>query len=560
MALPDVTITIQDGALGQVPASVANAQAKVGICSAGIVGTVYSFSDIGVAQQTLGQGPLVDAIAHTLSVAGGPVYAIPANPSAVGAASAVTHTGPGTGTVTAATAALSPAQTVALKIVLGGVNGTMTFQVSLNGGAYGAVITSVGGTYAYPVPGTLTTVTFASATTWVAADIYTIDTLGAIALTGSGPSASNVTQVSSPLDAYSVVVTITTAGALGTAVFTYSLDGGNTVSGQIATPSGSGKYAIANTGIVVTFAGTFTAGDTYSWTTTAAGFSTSDLTTALVALRAAAPEWGFVHVVATWANAAGAAAAAAIVDTQMAAAEVQFRFAFGIIECPTTESDSTVATAFATFASTRTMVVAGDVGAVSPINGRILRRNAAWIVAAHLAGIQPGEDAGFVGSRTAIRNVASLYRDEQKTQFLDAQRFTTMRTIPGRAGYYITNGNMMAASGSDFNLVQRRRVMDAACRITRQAELPYLNGSVRVSPTTGYIDERDAQQFEGKVNSQLTSGVVSTGDASASSVVVNRSANILSTSTLPVTVRITPLGYMKYISTNIGFTNPALSV
>jgi hypothetical protein len=43
-------------------------------------------------------------------------------------------------------------------------------------------------------------------------------------------------------------------------------------------------------------------------------------------------------------------------------------------------------------------------------------------------------------------------------------------------------------------------------------------------------------------------------------VVVNRSANILSTSTLPVTVRITPLGYMKYISTNIGFTNPALSV
>jgi hypothetical protein len=218
-----------------------------------------------------------------------------------------------------------------------------------------------------------------------------------------------------------------------------------------------------------------------------------------------------------------------------------------------------VATAFASFSSLRTMVVAGDVGAVSPINGRILRRNAAWIVSAHLAGIQPGEDAGFVGSRNPIRNVASLYRDEQKTQFLDAQRFATMRTIPGRAGYYITNGNMMAPSGSDFNLVQRRRVMDAACRITRQAELPYLNGSVRINPTNGYIDERDAQAFEAKVNSQLKAGVVATGDASASSVVVNRSANILSTSTLPVTVRIVPLGYMKFIATNIGFTNPAIT-
>lgn len=559
MALPDVTLTIADGALGQTPASVANAHAKIGVCSAGIVGTVYSFSDIGTAQATLGQGPLVDAIAHALTVAGGPVYALPANPSAVGTNGSVTHTGPGTGTVTAATAALSPAQSIAIKITTGGANGTGLFAISLNGGAYSTPVATIAGTFAYAVPGTLTTITLAAATVWVLNDIYTIDTLGAITLSGSGPAASNVTQVSSPLDAYSVLVTITTAGGLGAGVFTYSVDGGNSTSGQIAIPSGSGKYAIANTGIVLTFAGTFTAGDTYAFSTTAAGFSTSDLTTAFTTLLGNAAEWGFVHVVGTWANAAGAASASAIVDTQMALAQTAFRFAFGIIECPTTESDSTVSTAFASFASSRTMVCAGDIGAVSPINGRILRRNCAWVVAAHIAAIQPGEDAAWVGTRNPVKNVASLYRDEQKTQFLDAQRFTTMRTLPGRPGYFITNGNMMASPGSDFNLVQRRRVMDAACRITRQAELPYLNGSVRINPSNGFIDERDAQQFEAEVNGQLKAGVVATGDASASSVVVNRSANILSTSILPVTVRIVPLGYMKQISTSIGFTNPALS-
>lgn len=553
MALPDVTISIQDGALGQVPASVANAQVKVGICSAGIVGTVYSFSDIGNAQQ-IGQGPLVDAIAHTLAVAGGPVYAIPANPSTFGTNGAVTHTGPGTGTVAAS---LAPAQTIAIKIILGGTNGTATFSISLAGGAYGAVIPTTGGAFSYTVPGTLTTITLAAATTWVLGDIYTVDTLGGVTLTGSGPASSNVTHTDSPLDAYSFLVTISTAGGLGVGVFTYSADNGNSTSGQIAIPSGAGKYAIPNTGVVITFAGTFTAADTYAWATTSAGFSTSDLTTAMTTLRANAAEWGFVHVVATWANAAAAAAAAAVMDTAMAAAEVQFRFAFGIIECPTTESDSTVATAFASFSSLRTMVVAGDAGLVSPINGRILRRNAAWVVAAHLAAIQAGEHPGFVGSRTPLKSIASLYRDEQKTQFLDAQRFTTLRTLPGRAGYFITRGMMMAPNGSDFNQVQRRRVMDVACRIARQAELPYLNGSVRVSPSTGFIDERDAQAFEAKVNSQLKAGVVATGDASASSVVMSRTQNILATSSEPVTVRITPLGYLENIPTNIGFTNPA---
>ena len=94
----------------------------------------------------------------------------------------------------------------------------------------------------------------------------------------------------------------------------------------------------------------------------------------------------------------------------------------------------------------------------------------------------------------------------------------------------------------------------------RQGELPYLNGSMRVNPANGFIDERDAQAFEAQVNSQLKSGIVSTGDASGTSVVVNRSSNILSTSNLPVTVRVVPLSYMKTITTNIGFSNPALSL
>lgn len=560
MPLPDVTITIQDGALGQVPASVAGAQFKVGVCSAGTINAMYTVSDIGSAQNALGQGPLVDAIAHTLAVAGGPVYAMPINPSSYGTAGSVTHTGPGTGTLTVS---IAPAQSIAIKITTGGALGTSFIAFSLGGGAYSAPIVTVAGPGSYAVPGTLTTVTLAAGT-YVINDVYTISTLGVVTLVGSGPAASNVTFSSSPLDAYSVVVTMTAGGALGTATFQVSADGGNNlVGGTIATPAG-GKYAIPNTGVVLVMAGTMTAADTYSFTTTAAGYTGTDVTNAFNVALGSSIQWGFSHLVGAASNAAGAATIAATIDTIMTTAQVAYRFTWGIVECPTVEADSALLTAFASFASARTMVCAGDVGALSPINGRIIRRNSAWIISAHVSGIAAGEDAGFVGSSTAIKNVVSLYPNGTVTTWdptaLDAGRFATMRTLVGKQGYFVTNGNMMAASGSDFNLVQRRRIMDIACTTVRAALLNYLNSSVRVAKATGYIDERDAQQIEANVNAQLSAAVVATGFASSASVVLNRTTNLLSTNNEPVSVRVVPLAYLKQISVSIGFSNPALAV
>ena len=68
MSLPDATITIQDGQLGQVPASVANASVKIGVCSDGLVGTIYSANDNGTAAAALGQGPLLDAAAARVAI------------------------------------------------------------------------------------------------------------------------------------------------------------------------------------------------------------------------------------------------------------------------------------------------------------------------------------------------------------------------------------------------------------------------------------------------------------------------------------------------------------
>lgn len=567
MSLPDATMTVQDGQLGQVPPSAANASVKTGVCSDGIVGQIYSANDNGTAQNSLGQGPLVDAGAQTLDVAGGPVFFLPINPSAAGGlspAGVLTPIHLGTGAVAVS---FAPRQSVQIKIILGGINGTATFAIALGGGTYGPTVTTTSGTFNYPVPGTLTTITLASGQTWVLGDVYTIATDGTITLSGSGPAASNVTQASSPLDSYAVQLAITTGGALGVAQFTYSVDGGDAVSGQILVPSSPGKYAIPQTGIVLTFSSTFTLGDTYTFTTIAAGFSNTDITNALTTLNASAIDFGFVHIVGSNSGtveatvAAAAAATTVIIDSAMTAAFVGYRFIFAIQECPTllttgvAITDSALATAFANTVAMRVSVCAGDAEMASPANGRIMRRNIAWAYAARLAAIQPGQDPGRVKTG-ALKNVVSIYRDEGNTPILDAARFTTARSHKKKIGYYITNGNMMAPPGSDYALVQDRRVMDLACGITRAIELDFLNDDVRTN-ADGTIYELDALAFESTVNNALKAGIVATGDASSSSVVISRTQNIASTNTEPVTVRVRKKAYLKHIQTNMGFAAPS---
>jgi hypothetical protein len=561
MAIPEVKIEVEDGALGVVPDSPAHVHVKLGPCPGGVANTLYSFATPSAARAALGQGPTVEAACASLDEAGGPVLVMPLPPSQQGTVSAVSQVGTGTGTIAPARA---PAQLITVEVTTPGTQagGTVRIRTKLGAGAF-TVPYAIPTTGAILIPGTFTYLTLADGTGFDAGDIFTIATDGTITQTANpGPGTGNVTtQASSPLDAYSVIVTMVLGGALGTATFTYSLDGGQNTS-EVNTVPGSGKFILPGTGIWLTFAGTFVAGDVYSFTSTTAGFTSGEVTTALQALRAAPDEWAFVHVVGTPATAAAAASLAAVVDAQMVAAEPEFRFVWGIVECPQTEGDTAIKAAFAAFSSLRVAIGVGDFAHVSTITGRTTRRNAAWQVANRTAKVAPGTSIAKVrdGALSQIGTIGgvSLFRDEAVTPGLHDARFCTLRTLRGKAGYFITMGNIMAPVGSDFSRIQNRRVMDEACRITRIAELAFLNEDVRVDAATGFIDERDAAAFEAIVNAQLTAAIVTPGDAVKSTVKVDRSVNLLSVSEQPVEVRIVPKAYLEAIKTKIGFTNPAL--
>lgn len=561
MSLPNVSITRQDGGLGIVPSNVSQTHVKIGVCSAGTPLTLYSFTDTNNLVASLGYGPVAQAAALAINEGASPVYVLPVAPSTMGAASSVSHVGTGAATVSVA---FAPLQAITITITTGGALGVGDFTYQLGAGAVSAPVQiPAGGTYT--VPGTLTTLTFASGT-YVAADTYTVAITGGVAHVGSGSPA--VSQSSTPLDDYQALLTITTAGAPGVGAFTYSLDNGIATSAPIAIPS-NGLYAIANTGLALDFSGTAVANDTYSFTTGAPQYSNSDLTTAYQQLATTdlSTDYAFIHVVSTQDSSSAAEGLAAVAETQTANLVSKFKFVRSIVECPTVgsllhtgstdtaDTDTAVKSAFASFASPQglTSVSAGDKDVISPLDGITYRRNIGWDYTARLSTIP----ASVQASRFKDGGLSNgkLYRDEAATPGLDDNGFVTGRSFVGETGAFITNAHTMAASTSDFRRLANCRVIDIACAVARSAALFYLNDNL-VTNTDGTIDEKQARKIENDINTKLKASLVFTQpqNAVSSSVQVSRSADIQATSTLPITVNVQPFGYADEIDITIGFT------
>jgi len=564
MALPRVTQILADGSLGIVPPSPANVVAKVGVCSSGTANTVRQFSgpSVKVIKDALGTGPLAEAAAHSLEIAGGPVSTVPVSASVPGTAGPVTHLGTGSAVLTVS-GAPKDSYEVEVRVTrkaTGLAVAAAAFVFSLDGGDTFSPEIAVPVSGIYAIPGSGLTITFSDGT-FVKDDGYSFECLapsysvtdlvaaidalladqrkfGCLHVVGApAPSATKVTaQGASPAVKLSGapaawidgVVVVSTAGVLGTGKFKLSLDGGATFAAEQFLAA---AVAIPKVGLTLNFAaGTYNQGDSYTFNTYAS----------IPALFAA-------------------------VDAKMTAAENTYKYAFAVLEAPDAP-DAILLKATANLASTRVMFATGYAelsSSLSIVGGNTYKRSDAWPITARIAEAPIHEDLGRYRSGS-LPGVVSLYRDEDVTPGLASARFETLRTIPDAPGYYIasdTGGNMMAPLGSDYAFVQNRRVMDEACRVNRVAMLRYLNDDLLVDAKTGFILETEARRIEADVNAQLEADLVFGASRHASAVQcrVKRDENILSTHNLTTSVSVTPKSYAKTITTTIGFRNPAIA-
>jgi len=509
MALGNANWAAQGGGGNQQPnaAQVAKLLVQLGVALNSAPNIFLQPADVNGIRSQAG-GLLGEAMAFR-QVANQPTYGMGINASIDGAVSAVTAQGSGNATMAIAAAPHVP---VSAKITTAGVLGTMAVAFSVNGSAYGTpVVSSSGAPFTYMVPGTCVRYSFPSGT-YVLNDQYNVGiTSTTVTHVGSGTPLATITA--SPLDYYefalsvataggfnvgtfgvspdggngptgggstmsnmvlpstgtivipgvgivvtvgqhTILITITTPGALGTALYSYTVDGGAAVTGQTTTPNSGSNYVVTipGTGVTLTFApGTYVNNSTYTITSTGsvtlgggaistvtqvwAGIqatdtwsffaappthSTTDANNALTALmNVRNVQFAGVHIVTLPSSASGAVSLQATLDSAMATA-------FGLqlnwdawCECPsaafnvsgagdivvsggvairdTADTDAVVAAARGSDTN-RTGLHAATYRMTSPLTGWKLLRPAGWVAAHRYVRTDPSVDLAAVAS------------------------------------------------------------------------------------------------------------------------------------------------------------------
>lgn len=383
-------------------------------------------------------------------------------------------------------------------------------------------------------------------------------TKSAVTSGAANAGSGTVTVSGNPRNEYDMLVEILSDGGLNEATFRVTIDG---LAGKIITvPDDAGQYGIPNTGLTITFApgAGFKAGDTFSFSTTSPSATNGEVLAAIDQILEA-------KLNIEWIAVAGISAAPlwAALAVRAEGAEAAFQYLFFVAQArykavaetvdqwvnALTGSERGVTT------STRLQVCAGWIEEADS-NGQVDERGMLGVYCGTLAqrDVHQGPDATRYGSISAATAIKPEGLNDGHIEALKNAGYVTVRKITGLTGIYITSGQMLSEEGSDYNLVERRRVMDKACRQIRSAQLFYLNDSVTVGADGSPEGlEMFVAQSEGPLRTMKTNGEISDGY-----VVIPPGQNILSTATLRTKIRIVPLGKMSYIENEIAYSNPAL--
>lgn len=382
----------------------------------------------------------------------------------------------------------------------------------------------------------------------------TVGVYSAVTTTNGGTSVITA-DASVPLDDYEVAVEFKSAGTIGVAGITYrySLDDGRTWSGVLALGTAT-AIAIPQSGVGFALAaGTILATTSFKCTTTGPRMTNGDLVAALEALRVSGQPWEAVLV-----HGEATSTLVGTLGAWIASQNAKGKFRTGLMNTRmknSGEAESAYSTAMATATAAMSSidVVIGTDGTrlPSPLRGFVRRIPAAVAIAGRGMLIDIAEDPAYV-ERGPIPAATILDdrlnprdHDEDKFPGLDALRLSTLRSIEGEFGVFITNARLISPAGSDYVFWQHARVMNAGCEVLHQILQKKLSVGVRKDPATGKILEEEAQALEGLATAGVDRRLVNR--VSGSRVVISRDDDLSSNegATLSATLEISAIAYVK---------------
>ncbi len=388
-------------------------------------------------------------------------------------------------------------------------------------------------------------------------------TAGKVTHTGDG--AGSITVSGKPGNAFDIVIRITEAGGRNTGCFRFSVDGGNSFSGEYTIPE-DGAFAVPGTGVTVTFTageGTdagFADGDDYAFRTTAPAMSNADVLDAVSKLAGFNKDFEVCHIVGTstgtlWAALSGMA------EEFLTIHKKPFLFLCEARPCAEDENpDAYLAAMEAERKGISSYFISVCLTYATYIRKDLRTQdiNMAGVLSGLIGRTKESLSVGCVEEcPISCAKLLKLLPDGigEYSRKLDEAGYTVFRQYSGKEDYYVSNANVMAPAGSDFAYVESVRVL---CRIIR---------AVSAKATDKIQCEIDPGNLEGSVGTIeaylniaiedcLRDKIISSGAVT----IDTKNLNILADETLDVDVTWVPMGTARRYNISFAVSNPASGV
>lgn len=393
----------------------------------------------------------------------------------------------------------------------------------------------------------------------------TAGTLGTVAREGTGTG--TMTASGSPGNTFDIVVKITAAGALNTAAYTASINGGHTFSEEATIPTG-GQCALDGTGVKLTFAvategdaeASFQVGDTYKLSTTAPSMTNADVLAALEKLKPFEEVYEFVHLVGESQSALWAAVAAFQLEFQ----EQHKRPVFFVLEAHRPDSAESMADYASRLEADRKKIrnynvqVVAARGLYTRMDGTVQDVNLAGVVSGLYArtGVQtaigktePSAQLGISKDKLLELRPTGI---EEVLEILDLAGYLTFRGYDGLEDYFVYHAPMLSPDGSDFRYAEDVRVLNKMIRETRREGLLLLNEDIDLEDVQGELEVR-AKFLQVPLDRMVDAKEIS---SVAVTPLDDQEAEILDTGTAQFKIRYVSRGYIREIIIDLGRKPP----
>lgn len=152
-----------------------------------------------------------------------------------------------------------------------------------------------------------------------------------------------------------------------------------------------------------------------------------------------------------------------------------------------------------------------------------------------------------LGDGTLVRTI-----DKGELEKLDANRYLFLNNVVGVAGSYWNDSHTMDSPTSDYAAIESVRTMDKAVRGIRTYLTPELGGNVYIDPNTGKLQSYTVSHLETTANIPLEE-MEKAGELSGYKAEIDAEQDVLSTSTIEVTIKNVPVGVVRKFKVKIGF-------